>query len=185
MRTWPYRFQRLRLAFEQPRWHRFYRNERIADGAHAANPRGSQQRHQNLGKDVGVFVRIEVSDLETGGLNLPYLRSDFRDQLIAIEASQHGARGEGRKAGVELARLCRANRQQRIHRVRWRHRRSVHQYDVASHGEIRRRARRSHRVLERRAIGHQCRRRYDSTGVGFHNGSIHSCGQTKIIGVDD
>ena len=83
------------LAFEEPRGQRFYGNERIADGANAANPRGSQQGHQNLRKDVGVFMGIEVSHLKTGGLNFSYLRSDFCDQLVAIEASQHGARGEG------------------------------------------------------------------------------------------
>jgi len=37
----------------------------------------SQQRRQNLGEDVSVFVRIEVRHPETGGLNLP----DLRDHL--------------------------------------------------------------------------------------------------------
>src|ERR1019366_7884355 len=107
------------LAFELASGHRLQRNKRIAYRANAANPRGSQQGRKNLGKDVRMFVRIQVSHLEPGGLNLPYLRSDSRNQLIGIEPAQHGARGKGRKAGVELSRLRRANRQQRIHRVRW------------------------------------------------------------------
>src|SRR5580698_2972702 len=82
------------LAFELPRGHGFHGNERIADGAHAANPRSSQQCRQNLGEDVGVFVGIEVSHVHTSGLKLPDLCGNFSDQLVAIEASQGGARGE-------------------------------------------------------------------------------------------
>ncbi len=130
-------------------------------------------------------MRAAVSNAETGGLNFPYLRGNFRDQLIGIEASQHGARGERGKTGIELVRLCRANRQQRIHCVRRRHGRSVHQYNVASHGEIRRRAGRIDGILKRGAVGHQRRRRHDSAAVSFHDRSIHSSRQTQIIGVDD
>ena len=65
-----------------------------------------------------MFVGVEVSHLEAGGLNFPDLRGDLRDQLIAIEAPKHGASRQGRKARVELVRLRRANREQSIHRVR-------------------------------------------------------------------
>src|SRR5260370_3365570 len=80
-----------------PRGHRCARNERVADRSTAANARSPQQRRENLGKDMGVFVRVEVSNLEAGGLNFPYLCGDFRDQWIGIEASQHGASVQGTK----------------------------------------------------------------------------------------
>ena len=147
-------FPELRLAFEQARGQRFDRNNRIADGAHAANPRRAQQRSEDLRKDVGVLVGIEVRHLETGGLNLPDLRRDFLHQLVAIKASKHGARGESRKPGIKLFRFGRAHRDQRIQRRRLRHGSSIDQHNVATDGEIWSRARRCHRVFESGAVGH-------------------------------
>jgi hypothetical protein len=147
--------------------------------------RSSQQCRQNLGEDVGVFVGIEVSHVHTSGLKLPDLCGNFSDQLVAIEASQGGARGESGETGVKLFRVRRANGQQRIQRSGRGHGGSVHQYDMASNGKIWRRARLGHCILDRGAVGHQGGRRHDSAGVGFYDGAIHSPGQTEIIGVDD
>src|ERR1039457_6378849 len=91
----PIALPELRLSFELPRGQSFDRNDRIADGADSTNPRGSQQDGQNFRKNVRMFMSIEVSDFNSGGLNLSDLRRDFFNQLIAIEASEHGAGGEG------------------------------------------------------------------------------------------
>ena len=175
----------LRLAFEQARRQRFDRNNRIADGPHAANPCGAEQRSENFRKDVGVLVGIEVRYPQTGRLNLPDLRRDFFHQLVAIEASKHGARSKRRKAGVKLFRFGGAHCHQCVQRPRLCHRRSIHENNMASHGKIRRRPRRDNRILERQPIGHQGRRGDNASRVGFENGSIHSSGQTEIIGVYD
>ena len=57
-------FPELAPALELCRSQHFHRNEWIANGAYSADPRGAQQRGQNLGKDVRVFVGVKVSDLE-------------------------------------------------------------------------------------------------------------------------
>ena len=134
---------------------------------------------------MGVFMAVEVRDLKTGGLNFLYLRRDFGDQLIAIEPSQHGARGKGGKTGIELPRFGGANCQQSIDRPRRRHRRSIYQYDVAADREFRYQASSSYRVFESGAVGHQRRGRHDAGGTGFQNGPIHPDRKAEIIRVDD
>src|ERR1700723_1870283 len=122
----------MRLAFEKTRGQRFDRNDGVADGANAANSSRAEQRVENLGKNVSVFVGIEVSDLHSGRLNLSDLRNHFGDQLITIEASEPGARGEGGEAGVELLRLGRANRPQGVDGMVGRYRGPVDQHHVAA-----------------------------------------------------
>jgi len=135
-------------------------------------------------EDVSVFVRIEVRHPETGGLNLPDLRDHLGNQLIAVEAAQHGARGKGRKAGIEM--VCSAERIARRYRphpaaapaFRRPAQRGIPRRDSASSAP-------PSRHLRRRV-------RWPSTlsmtrlrGCGPPRCPDLLRGQTKVIGVDD
>ncbi len=53
---------------------------------------------QYLRENVRMLVRVQMRHFNPRRLNLPDLRDDFRDQLLAIKSSHRGARGEGGKA---------------------------------------------------------------------------------------
>src|SRR5580658_4075399 len=72
------------LVLELLRGHRFYGNNRIANRAHSTDSRRPQQGDKNLRENVSVFMAVEVRHMDSGSLNLSYLRGDFRNQLIAV-----------------------------------------------------------------------------------------------------
>jgi hypothetical protein len=65
------------------------------------------------------------------------------------------------------------------------HRRAVHEHDMASHAELQRRFGALDRVVERLAIGHECGGGYDTIAMGFNNGAVHTLSEPKIIRIDD
>src|SRR5579864_665501 len=92
-------------AGQKPR--RSQRQTRSEGVAESANPAGSgcaEQRPQNLGKQMGVFVSVDVRNGDSSRLNLANLCGGFGGDFLGIDAASDRARRKSEqpmaKAGV-------------------------------------------------------------------------------------
>src|ERR1700722_16953524 len=74
---------------------RLARAEGVTNRAHAAGPCRAQQRLQHRRKQVGMFVSIEVRDMDAGRLQLADLRARLGFDFARIQATGQSTDREG------------------------------------------------------------------------------------------
>lgn len=156
-----------------------FRLERVADCANAANRSSTQQWTQNLGKHVGVLMRVDMGNTNTKALESTYLRSGFNFEFYFGNAASCYVYDECSEGGAEGSRGQREftkgfERQCGL---------SVDEHDVAAHSEAG--VERSDSCGSRGVTGdshHRCRRKRTHL-VEIQNGLIDTIRQTKIVGV--
>src|SRR5450631_4244332 len=156
------------------------RTKRIAQGWHPAGRRRAEQRAENLGEQVGVFVSVDVRNGNAGGLKLANLRCRFRGDLVGVHAAGNSTRGECHHAIAEVRSggeggklFCAKNGV------------AIGKHNMATDAELPDSLGVLHGLRERQTIGHKRRRSDDAVGVSFDDGTVHARSVAKIICVDD
>ena len=127
-----------------------------------------------------VLVRVEVREIDSGGLNLANLRRSFRGNFFSAYYARDCAR---RKALHAIAKLMNFGERGNFAGVE--HGLAIKQDDMASDAKSRTLLCEGDRFCERRAIRHQCRGSYDAAGVGFNDGAVYAGCVSEIIRIDD
>ena len=155
-------------------------SKRIAHRANSAIRRRAQQRTQNLGEQVRVFVGVEVRYGDARGLNLANLRGGFGGNFVGVHAAGDGTCGECQHAVAKV----RGSRERGKLRGS-KNRLAIGEHDMATDAQFRDRSCQLCSLGERRAVGHERRRSDDAARVSLNDGPVHARSVAKIVRVDD
>ena len=128
-----------------------------------------------------VFMRVEVRDDQSGGLQLSNLRRGLGFDLVGINPSTNRGQSEADEALSEMSVAL----GQRWKSLRTKHGRAVGQHHMAADAKPGRRLGALHAVVERRSIGHQSRGSYDAPGMPLSNSAIDAGSKPKIIRINN
>ncbi len=126
--------------------------------------RRAQQRPQNLGKQVGVFVSVDVRNRDSGRLNLANLRGGFGNNFFGVDAAGDRARRESHHAIAKVCALVRVG-------SCWASRTGWPSISTTWQPMLRVRDRlcQLSRLCESRTVGHQRRRSHDAARVSLND----------------
>ena len=158
-------------------------SKRIADGGYTACSSRPQQRPQDLRKYVGMFVGIDVRDGNASHLQLTNLGGGFGFNLVCLDAAPDHAQGEAAQTLVKAVSSLPGSERWSMSSAK--HRYAVHQHDVATHAEPRRRSCALDCVLNCRSVNHESGGGHDALTMGFHDGAVHTLREPEVIRVDD
>ena len=142
-----------------------------------------QNRAQDLGKDVSVFVSIHMGGRESGSLDAANLGGGFKFDVSRFDESANSTSGKARETGAEPGDAgCRIEQRDDVGGIAgWS---SIEQHNVATEAKLRNVGEACASVGKSRPICHEGRGGDDTAGVGLYDGAIDAGCVAEIVGVD-
>ena len=154
----------------------------IANGANAGCLGRAQHRAQDGGKHMGVFVRVNVSEMQAAGLQQFDLSSGLGLNLNGADAALEEPLKKSAQLGMKAAGV-------RVHKrwefLRGKHRLAIDQHYMAAYAQRWRGARQFNGFFCGGSFGHQRGAGQRSAPVEFDNGAIYPGGQSEVVGVEN
>jgi hypothetical protein len=129
---------------------------------------------------MGVFVSVDVRNVDSSRLNLANLCGGFRGDFLGIDVASDRAR---RKSEQPIAKAGIAGKRGKL--LRGKNRPAIDQNYMATDAEFWDRFGQLSRLFEGRTIGHEGGRSDNATDVSFNDGPVHARSESEVICVDD
>ena len=127
---------------------------------------------------------IQVRDHNAGGLQSANLRSGLGFNFIRSDAAADCSKREAAEILIKAA-VVKLSIRESGRFFRTKHREPVHKHDMAPDAQSCGESCALARIIECSAIGHERRGSHDPMAMRFHNRTIYSLSEPKIIRIDD
>ncbi len=158
------------------------RLEGVAEGIDSAALGDVQDRAGDGWEDVGVFVGVDVGDVDAGALKALDLRGGFAGEVVGTDGVAEGGLGEVGEGGAEGFAVC-AEEGGDGFGVGEGH--AVEKDEMAADAEGGVRAGELDGVVEGGAGGHEGGGGEDAGLMELDDGAVDAGGEAEVVGVDD